>query len=658
MPTAWQTFPVEIKGGLISNLAPLQQGLVAPGSARRLVNFEPSIEGGYRRIQGYTKFSTEFIPPYGEPLVQGSGQSGTSLTLANIFYTPVAGDTLTIAGVTGTYTVGSVTFNSTFKTAVLTLTAALASSPNDKAVVTFGNNTSLPVEGLVYFDQKAVVFRGSDLWESDGSTWTKINKPSYGSVAVNGGSQTNSSLTIDGLTGTPQVGDTFKITGIEKVYTIVSPVTVTAGGATISISPSLASSPADDASVTFLSSDRSLGPGLVFARYNSTTASKLIIVDGAKKPCVYDGTTFSVITSAPTDIVGADQIVEFKNHFFFAKDNTLTFSAPYNENDYTSANGAGSIVLPHKVTGLIVFREQLIIFSTNAIHRLTGNTISDFQLQPISQDIGCVRAGTVQEVGGDIAFLGPDGIRLLSATDRIGDFGLAVASRPIQSEVTAFVAGNTQFASCVIRGKNQYRLFGYSPSKTRVTSEGVLGTQFADQTAQGMAWAELRGIMVTAVDSIYSNADSEEVVVFANKDGYVYRMESGNSFDGSNILAVYYTPFYAMQDPRMRKTFYKLTTFIDPEASVTGVVTPKLDFDEDGTIQPGGVDLVSVSGGASYYGSSEYGYGRYGAKLRNTFTSQIIGSGYTVSFQYVFDGVDQPFSLDALAAEFLTNDRQ
>jgi hypothetical protein len=121
---------------------------------------------------------------------------------------------------------------------------------------------------------------------------------------------------------------------------------------------------------------------------------------------------------------------------------------------------------------------------------------------------------------------------------------------------------------------------------------------------------------------------------------------------------VYYTPFYAMQDPRMRKTFYKLTTFIDPEASVTGVVTPKLDFDEDGTIQPGGVDLVSVSGGASYYGSSEYGYGRYGAKLRNTFTSQIIGSGYTVSFQYVFDGVDQPFSLDALAAEFLTNDRQ
>ncbi len=658
MPTAWQTFPVEIKGGLISNLAPLQQGLLAPGSARRLVNFEPSIEGGYRRIKGYTKFSANFVPPYGEPLVQGSGQTGSTLNLANIFYTPKAGDTLTIAGVTGTYTVSSVTFNATNKTAAVVLSASLASSPADKAAVTFGNNVDLPVLGIAYFGQKAVVYRGSDLWESSGTTWTKINKPVYGTVLVNGGSQTGNNLIVDGLTSTPQVGDTLRVNGTEKVYTIISPVTVTSGGATLAISPSLASSPADNSAVTFLSTDRSLADNLVFARYNISGSGKLIAVDGTRKPFTYSGGVFTTLVDAPTDVVGADHVVEFKNQFFFAKDNSLVFSAPYNESDFTPANGAGTITIPHRVTGLIVFREQLIIFSTNTIHRLVGNTISDFQLQPISQDIGCVRTGTIQEVGGDIAFLGPDGIRLLSATDRIGDFGLAVASRPVQSEVTAFVSGNTRFSSCVVRGKNQYRLFGYSASKTRSVSEGILGTQFADQTAQGMAWAELRGIMVTAVDSIYSNADSEEVVIFANRDGYVYAMESGNSFDGSNILAIYYTPFFSMTDPRLRKTFYKLTTFLDPDASITGVVTPKLDFDEDGVIQPTGVDILSIAGGASYYGSSEYGFGRYGAKLRSTFTSQIIGSGYTVSFQYVFDGVDPPFSLDALVIEYLINDRQ
>lgn len=658
MPTSWQTFPVEIRGGLISNLAPLQQGLTAPGSARRLVNFEPSIEGGYRRVQGYTKFSSSFIPPYGEPRVQGSGQTGTTLNIANIFYAPVAGDTLTVSGVTGTYTVSAVTFDSTNKTASLTLSASLASSPADKATITFANNTTVPVEGLIYFQQKAIAYRGSDLWQSSGAGWTKINKPNYGTVLVNGGSQTGTSLIVDGLTGTPQVGDTFSIAGVEKVYTITSPVTVTSGGATLSIAPSLASSPANDAAITILSCDRSLGNSLVFTRYNVAGSSKIVGVDGTREPFLYNGTTFTEFTSAPSDVVGAEHVVEFKNHFFFAKNNALVFTAPYNELDFTAANGAGTITIPHRVTGLIVFREQLIIFSTNTIHRLVGNTIADFQLQPISQDIGCVRSGTVQEVGGDIAFLGPDGIRLLSATDRIGDFGLAVASRPIQSEVKAFVSGNTQFSSCVIRGKNQYRLFGFSSSKTRETSEGILGTQFADQTAEGMAWAELRGIMVTAVDSIYSNADSREVIIFANKDGYVYNMETGNSFDSADILAVYYTPFFSMEDPRLRKTFYKLTTFLDPDASVTGVVTPKLDFDEEGVIQPSGVNIVSTSGGASYYGSSEYGFGRYGAKLRSTFTSQIIGSGYTVSFQFVFDGVDPPFSLDALAVEYLTNDRQ
>ena len=31
MPTQWTTFPMEFKGGLISNLTPLQQGINAVG---------------------------------------------------------------------------------------------------------------------------------------------------------------------------------------------------------------------------------------------------------------------------------------------------------------------------------------------------------------------------------------------------------------------------------------------------------------------------------------------------------------------------------------------------------------------------------------------------------------------------------------------------
>lgn len=650
MPTAWQTFPVEVRGGLITNISPLQQGITAPGSARNLINFEPSIEGGYRRIRGYNKFEEDYLPPYGEPVVQGSGQTGTSLDIANIGVAPSNGDTFTLAG--NTYTITNVSFNNSNKTATLTITPALVASPADKAALVFANNTSV-IKALAYFEQNAIAYRGADLWESDSTGWTKISKPSYGPVLVNGGSQTGTSLVVDGFTANPQVGDTFTISGVGKVYTVQGFTS-----STITITPALASSPADNAPLTFLSVNRSLADKHRFTRYNFTGTSRIIVVDGVNRPFKYDGTVFTVLTGASSDVVGASHVADFKNQIFFAKNNTLTFTAPYSDDNFSVADGAGVITVPHRITGLIVFREQLIIFSTNTIHRLVGNTVSDFQLQPISQDIGCVRTDTIQEVGGDVAFLGPDGVRLLSATDRIGDFGLAVASRPIQSEVNALVSGNSSFASCVVRAKNQYRLFGYSESRTRSTSLGVLATQFADQTAQGMAWAETRGIQVYVADSIYSNADNREVILFANRDGYVYRMETGSSFDGMNIPAIYYTPFFAVSDPRVRKTYYKLTTYVDPEGTLGGSVTPRLDFDDSGVIQPPEIVFDTNTSSGSAYGSSVYGVGTYGGKLRNTITAQLVGSGFTFSLQYNFDGTDPPFSLDALAIEYQNNDRQ
>lgn len=657
MPTAWETFPIEVKGGLITNISPLQQGITAPGSARRLTNFEPSIEGGYKRILGYTKFDDDYVPPYGEPLVQGSGQSGVALLIANIYDTPAVGDTLTITGVTGTYTVSAVTFDSSAKTASLTLNASLASSPADKAAVTFGNNTSL-IEGLAYFGQRAIAARGSNLWSSDGTGWIRINTPSYGTVLVNGGSQTGSTLVVDGISGTPQQGDTFTIAGVQKVYAITSSVTVTSGGATFAISPALASSPADNAAITFRSSGRPNSSKMRFERYNFSGTPTLVGVDGANRPFKYSGSTFSVITSAPSDVLGASHVTQFKNHLFFANGTNLTFTSPYTDTDFSTANGAGSINLAHVVTGMIVFREQLIIFSTDQIHRIVGNTISDFQLQPISTDIGCVRTDTIQEVGGDIAFLGPDGVRLLSATDKIGDFGFAVASRPIQSEVNSLVSSNTSFTSCVIRGKNQYRLLGYAASRTPSSSVGVLATQFVDQTVQGMAWAELNGILAYVADSVYSSADSSETIIFANRDGYVYRMESGNSFNGTAISAEYYTPYIPLSDPRVRKTLYKLTTYVNPEGSISGVVTPELNFGQADVIQPPSIALQNTADSPFFYGTAVYGVAKYGGKLTYSFTSQMVGSGFTVSLQYSFSTETPPFSMDAITIEYLNNDRQ
>ncbi len=656
MPTGWQTYPIELRGGLVSNISPLQLGMQQPGAARALVNFEPSVEGGYRRIEGFTKFDTASVPLH-SAVVQGTASSGTTLYVADLMESPAAGNTLTIAGVTGTYTIQSVTYSSTGKSATITLTTSLASAPADKAAITFTNSNTL-IRGLIYFQQRAIVQRNGIVYRSEGAGWTKISVPSYGSPLVNGAGQTGTTLVIDGLTDSPQAGDTFTVNGTAKVYTIISLTTVTAGATTLTITPTLAASPADNAVITFHTANRSSATKLRFTRHNFAGNSTIVAVDGVNKPFKYSGSTFTTITSAPSDVVGASHVAEFKQHMFYAKGSMLSFTAPYTDDDFTSANGAGTIKLPHDVTGMIVFREQLIIFNNSKIYRLTGNTVSDFTLQPISLDIGCTKEDSVQEVGGDIMFVATDGIRLLSATDRIGDFGLAVASRPIQAEATALLNSSTEFCSVVVREKNQYRLFGYADSVSVATSRGIIAAQFADQTAEGMAWAETAGIKAFVAASVYSAADEAEVILFAHKDGYVYRMESGKNFDGTAIKASFFTPFLSITDPRIRKTLYKSHTYLDSQGSVTGIMAPKFDFDQANAIQPSAVTLQSDSGGIALFGTAVFGVSSFGGKPTSLFSNQLVGSGFTVSLQYTFSGDDPPFSLDAIVLEYAAHDRQ
>ena len=50
------TFATPCSGGLFNNLDPLTHGGQFAGSAYRLINYEPALLGGYRRISGYTRW--------------------------------------------------------------------------------------------------------------------------------------------------------------------------------------------------------------------------------------------------------------------------------------------------------------------------------------------------------------------------------------------------------------------------------------------------------------------------------------------------------------------------------------------------------------------------------------------------------------------------
>jgi hypothetical protein len=93
MPDQIQSYKLVCSGGLNSNENHLDLSDNSPGAATRLVNYEPGLFGGYRRIEGYDDFDSD----YGEVTVDGqtTGQ-GPVLGLA-IFKDDVLNTTQVIA---------------------------------------------------------------------------------------------------------------------------------------------------------------------------------------------------------------------------------------------------------------------------------------------------------------------------------------------------------------------------------------------------------------------------------------------------------------------------------------------------------------------------------------------------------------------------------
>jgi len=73
-----------------------------------------------------------------------------------------------------------------------------------------------------------------------------------GTVLVNGvHSAGDTTIDVDGMTGTLKAGDMIKFGGHSKVYMVVSDATASAGAATLNIEPPLRSALADDEAVTY-----------------------------------------------------------------------------------------------------------------------------------------------------------------------------------------------------------------------------------------------------------------------------------------------------------------------------------------------------------------------------------------------------------------------
>jgi hypothetical protein len=403
------------------------------------------------------------------------------------------------------------------------------------------------------------------------------------------------------------------------------------------------------------------------AKYRWTGGTYITLVDSVNTPVRFTGAVGVDLTNAP---VGATCVKEHKNHLFFGKGATLTFSAPDDDTDYTSASGGGAIVIGDTITNLAAWRGSLFIFCTNSIHVLTGDDLSDFAVAPVTKDLGCNFPDTVIEVNGDIMFGAPDGIRLISRVISSGEVNVDTLSGPVQQFIQTNIALYKSDRVCAVAcdDKTQYRLFFSASDETAAVSPGLYSC--LAEGPQGNSWEFFKtlGIQAACADHGRISSGATELIVHAAYDGYVYQQEYGNSFNGSNISAFIQLPFWVFDDPAIRKILYKLRLYITVDDDALAEITAQVYLDDnDATVlQPDPIDLTTfIPADIAVYGftgglggGSKYGMAVYGKGASSNYRTQLVGGGFNASLYLSSNDTNPAYSIKTAILEYALGARQ
>jgi len=345
-------------------------------------------------------------------------------------------------------------------------------------------------------------------------------------------------------------------------------------------------------------------------------------------------------------------------------ENTIYYSGTSDIDDFTSS-GSGSILLDDQVVGLRSFRDDLIIFCRNSIYKLENiNNASTITVTPITKNIGCLDGASIQEVGGQLLFLAPDGIRTVAGTARIGDVELGSLSRKIQPIFTDIATNISSYniSSAVIRKKSQYRLFyGGSGTATKV-SQGVIGTlRITPEGGSRFEWAELLGIQASQGFTSGFDKDNIEKIYHGDYTGYVYNHDTGDQFNpagtATNIDAEYESPDIDFGDLGTLKTLKYVKVSVSPEGQVQPTLRVRYDYEDTNIPQPGDYTLDSIPNPA-IFGSGIFNTSVFGAAANPMTRQAVQGSGNTAKFRIFSDDQNSTYTINGLYINYEPSGRR
>lgn len=569
---AYDTFA--LRGGLDQVTPTLS---LAAGVARDSLNFEVSITGGYSRITGYERFDGRPAPSaalysvvtvstvagvaVGNSIRNGAS-SATGVVIAidglNLVFTKAVGtfalgDSLYV----GASLIGTVTATTSFAPTAATQAqyAALASDVY-RADITAVPGAG-PIRGVAFLNDTLYAWRNNAgntamaIYKSSSSGWTAVslgwelgfNTGTGTAIAVGdtvsnlAGSATgvvarvvltsgttwgggSGRLVLSSVTGTWAAADQIRVGGVQRA---------TAAGA--------------QAAITLAPTGR---VETVIANMGGADGKqRLYGADGVNRGFEFDGTTYVPITTGMA-LDKPEHVVVHKNYLFFSFKASVQNSSLASPFIWSAVLGTNEIVLPEDVT---CFQSMpgnadtaaLAIYTRNNTHILYGVQSGSWNMVPYDRGAGA--APYTSQTLNDAYVLDDRGVMALTTSRDYGNFDtstLTLAIRPFTQARRRLAV-----ASGLNREKSQYRVFysdGYGLYMTIDDGRlrGSMPVLFPNAVT---CWCE--GESSTGV----------EVSYFGSSNGMVYRLDSGNDFDGVAVNERLQLNFNSQSNARVLKRY-------------------------------------------------------------------------------------------------------
>lgn len=298
-----------------------------------------------------------------------------------------------------------------------------------------------------------------------------------------------------------------------------------------------------------------------YLNYQIAETDVIIMGNGADVMKKWDGTTFANLGGTPPV---AKSIALHAERLWAtgvkAYPNTIYYSDDLNPENWTGGeDAAGEIYLPTWDGGVCIgvstIFSDLVIFKTNNISRVVGTYPGNYEVKTVYSSVGAIAEKTIVSANDRAFFLSKDGLYYYNG----------VSAYPLLGDMAKDIVINPSYAQNAVSIVYKNVLYCAFPEGTSTTNNAVFVYDLLAKNL--MIW---RGFEIT--DFMEYNDE----LLFTNSTGYVYSIdEDATSFDGTNIVAFWETPWQDMDAFRVTKTADTLYFY----AKGNGILRVDITFD-------------------------------------------------------------------------------